>query len=1060
MDAKFDENRKFGRMTDSPPSPFGLPVFVAAKDRPVVDMRPLNALVPGDAYPLPRQEDVTKQLRGKELMSSIDITSAFYQRMIHADHQYRTGIVSHRGHEMFRVSAMGYKCSPAHQQRLMDKIRRTHHMKEFMASYIDDILVYSDSFDQHMAHLETVFKALADVGITLKASKCHLGYQSLIVLGHMVDRFGLSTTTQKAEAIAQLPTPSTLADLEHFIGMTNWHRHLIPYYAQRIEPLQKLKTKLNKLVASDIHARRNTALAVAEDAQPSRANGPKPSIPRQPITRQQRGLAAQRRTFVFTETENRAFEDIRNTLASKVCVRHYDPTKKVYVFLDASRLYGFGVAAYQEGEFDELPPQNNLPIAEDQPQKHGGMPVPTTKPLFPIAFVSRGLSAAERNYWTTDMEMAGLVFAVKKMKHYLETSPEVEFSTDHQANAAIAKILDLQTTSPAKANLRLQSWAVYISQYWPLKVTWLKGSDMNCPDALSRIKVRLTDERRRAMADSADSDVPSQSGFLGETVVQVDMQPSELRIFLQGYPNDRHLAAIIERLTKHCPDPTDGVRRTNHIPFEQHANGLLFYREDTGKLRLAVPRALVKDLLEKAHDGEAHGGAARVLARLTSNYYWRNMRTDVLEYIRFCPSCLVKADKNHPPFGALQPITSPPEPFHTISIDLATDLPECMKFNHAAMLFNCIMVVTDKFTRLIRLIPGRKDFKAPQWARLLFEHAAWGLPEVIISDRDGRFTSKFWRAILALYQTKAHFTTAYHPQADGSSERSIRTVVCALRHFVDIHQREWPDALPFIEHALNSSVNATTSKTPYELLMGFNPRQAADLTASFSLSLRSPVRQLVRATAIPDAESLAIFREAFRLDAVESVRIAQAAIKDRYDAKHKAPDFSSGYAYVNMSRKTKIGYSLSNTQSAKLAPQRVGPFKIVEELANGLALRLDLQGKLQIHPVISVTHLEPAPTGDDPFERPPLPVGEAKARDRDGEFVVHDIVGRRVSGTKKRPYIEYLVRWKTSFPHDDIWLKESVITNADDLIERFHLREAADRRAASLDPPNEEDRPS
>lgn len=1058
VDAKFDENRRYGRMTDSPPSPFGLPVFVAAKDRPVIDMRPLNALVPGDAYPLPRQEDVTKSLRGKAFMSSIDITSAFYQRMIHPDHQYRTGIVTHRGHEMFRVSTMSYKCSPAHQQRLMDRLRRDHGMSEFMAAYIDDIMVYSDDFEAHLDHLERVFRSLANIGVTLKASKCHFGYQSLVVLGHMVDRFGLSTTDQKADAVANLPVPSTLADLEHFIGLTNWHRHLIAYYAQRIDPLQKLKTRLNREIASEIHKRRTAALQNPEDPPPSRATGPKPKIPRQPVTRQQRDIAAQRKQVQFSDLELKAFRDIQQTLASKVCIRHFDPSKKVFIFLDASRLYGFGAAAYQEADDLDLPPQDtpDQPLSSEL-QKFGGMPVKTRYPLYPIAFASRELSPAEKNYWPTDMEMAGLVFTVKKMKHYLETA-EVEIFTDHQANAAIAKMMHLYTTSPAKANLRLQSWAVYLSQYWPLTVTWLPGSDMECPDTLSRVKAEVRDTRQH-LAESADSETPPQTGFLAavEACISITMEPNEMRLFLEGYPKDRHLSAIVDRLAGQDQSP-DGRRRIPQILFELSKEGLLFFRTTQGRLKLAVPRTLVKDFLERAHDAEAHGGAARTLARLSTDYYWKNMRTDILEYIRFCPSCLTRADKNHPPFGQLHPIPSPPCPFHTISIDLATDLPPSTKFNHGTALFDCVMVVTDKFTRMIRLISGRKDYKATAWARLLFENAIWGLPQVIISDRDGRFTAKFWRAILALFKAKAHFTTAYNPQSDGQSERSVRTVICALRHFVGEHQQDWPDALPFVEHALNSAVNATTEHTPYELLMGFNPTHAADLTASLVLDLKNPIRQLVRATSIPDAEALAMTREAFRADAVESTQIAHASMKEAYDAKHQKPDFSSGYAYIKMSKRTQIGYP-SKAKSAKLAPQRVGPFPILEEMAHGLAFRLDLQGQLKIHPVISVTHLEPAPTGKDPFERlpPPEPERVPIGRDRDGEFQILDIVGRRTGGTNRRPHVEYLVRWKQAHPHDDIWLKEDKITGAEALIDRFHLRQEADRAAGAQDPPSSRD---
>lgn len=436
IDEVFDKNRKYGRITDVPStgSPYSLPVFVAAKDRPVIDMRPLSAIVPGDAYPLPRQEDVTSKLRGKQFISSIDITSAFYQRMIHPDDRYRMAVVTHRGHEMFNVTTMGFKRSPAHQQKFVDRLIRDHKMAPFMAYYINDIIIYSDTFEEHLHHLLKVFRKLADVGVTLKATKCHLGFHSLEILGYIVDRFGLCTMEQKARAIMDIPPPSTLADLEKFIGLTKWSRQLVPYYAQRIRPLQNRKKALNKQILQDY------PINNGKDSGPTRAK---------------RVQAAKRMRFDLTPTELAAFRDIQPALATKTTIHHFDPTKTLYVFLDASRDYGFGACAYQQGELDRDPTL-------------GGPPISTLKVLVPIAYLSREATSAEKNYWPTELEMAGLVWCIKKLKGYIESeATKVEFYTDHLANAAIAKMESLKITSPAKENLRLQNWAVFLSQYWP-----------------------------------------------------------------------------------------------------------------------------------------------------------------------------------------------------------------------------------------------------------------------------------------------------------------------------------------------------------------------------------------------------------------------------------------------------------------------------------------------------------------------------------------------------------------------------------------------------------------
>jgi hypothetical protein len=103
---------------------WGLKVFVVyktAKERPVIDMRPLNAALPGDSYPLPRMEDIIEPLVGMRWLGTVDITSAFYQRLLHPDDRHRTAVVTHRGVEQFATSVIGGKTSVQHQQRLMDK---------------------------------------------------------------------------------------------------------------------------------------------------------------------------------------------------------------------------------------------------------------------------------------------------------------------------------------------------------------------------------------------------------------------------------------------------------------------------------------------------------------------------------------------------------------------------------------------------------------------------------------------------------------------------------------------------------------------------------------------------------------------------------------------------------------------------------------------------------------------------------------------------------------------------------------------------------------------------
>lgn len=244
------------------------------------------------------------------------------------------------------------------------------------------------------------------------------------------------------------------------------------------------------------------------------------------------------------------------------------------------------------------------------------------------------------------------------------------------------------------------------------------------------------------------------------------------------------------------------------------------------------------------------------------------MQQKVVDYIAHCPECLLKHGSHHLPFGNLHPINYTPEPFYCISIDLATDLPPSHKFNHGDEVFDCCLVATCKFSKLVRYIPGKMIYGANDWCKLLFQETFWGLLAVIIKDRDGRFANGFWKAFMSIMHTKHVMTTAYHAAANGQSERSIQFLMVLLRFYVSPCQDDWAEHLPHLEHIVNSAVHSATGKSPYELLMGFNPRWKVDLLARFT----GPLNQPIKATQVEAVEALAVTREACRKDARKVTR--------------------------------------------------------------------------------------------------------------------------------------------------------------------------------------------
>ena len=910
----------------------------------------------------------------------------------------------------------------------------------FVCVYVDDILVYSDTFDDHLQHLDEVFRILSDLGITLKAKKVFLGYHNVELLGYIVDRLGLTTTEAKSASIANLEFPRTLAELEHFIGLTNWNRHLVPYYAQRVAPLQLFKT---------------TALRSA----PPSSRGRKGYAQKTPVPEDDILVAA--------------FNDLRAVLAEKPRLYHVRYDRPVHAFLDSSQEYGTGLAVYQEDdETADEATANPLPERwnddpDDLALDETTDPTPRLPPyrktkLVPLHFLSKPLSTAEKNYWPTDLEMSGLVWSVKKLRPYMD-HVHVHFYTDHRPNVDIASMTGLNTTSTARSSMRLQTWAIYLNNFKDkMTLHYEKGSNLDCPDALSRLQNRMSGDAQalhdwacRLRGDNEMTEFEVTEAFCG-----LDL-PSEEEAVLPDQPVEQEPQAdtldepllesirastkastrykpIMDRLEK------DGVEHefgdllvterqsegSNSVTMAKSIedcdfslfDGLLYFNGGTDvEPRLLVPgKPEQQKLLHLAHDAASHQGYLKTYLAVRKRAYWPGLGKSVMSYVHYCTLCQKNKPRRHKPFGNLRPIESPNIPFHTLHLDLITDLPERL---YRGIKVDSVMTATCRFSKAKRFMPGRKDWSASRWAQAFDEgvtNNGWGYPAVLVTDRDKRFLGVFWKTIMTKAGVRNISTTAYHPAGDGLAERTNQELEIALRFNVDQNQEDWPDHLQIIESQFNNSFSEPIGRTPNEILYGFNTRTSLDL------SLTTP-----KSSTATSAVEVAELREAHTKEAVDAIRVAQKTMIRAHAKRHKKPDWSSGYAYINLNRH---GFKLPSTNKSKLQQQRVGPFKILDDsIGRGNALRLSLPATFGIHDVISIAHLEPAPKPEeDPFGRQP-DRPDPVVIEGEEEHEVERVLKQRTHRGKK----EYLVRWKGYGAEDDTWEPEANLDHADELFKDF-----------------------
>jgi len=207
-----------------------------------VDFRALNAVTVGDAYPMIRSDYIFVTLAGKRFFSLLDAMKGYHQMSIAEEDRHKTAFVTHRGLYQYKRLPFGLKNAPAQFQHMMDEIISGLRWQAALV-YIDDLLVYSGSWTEHLQHLRTILVSAIRAGLVFNLDKCRFGHSDIQLLGHSLSRYGLHTLAAKTEAIRDLDRPRTLKELHRIMGMFGYYRMFITQFAAMAAPLNALKTQ-------------------------------------------------------------------------------------------------------------------------------------------------------------------------------------------------------------------------------------------------------------------------------------------------------------------------------------------------------------------------------------------------------------------------------------------------------------------------------------------------------------------------------------------------------------------------------------------------------------------------------------------------------------------------------------------------------------------------------------------------------------------------------------------------------------------------------------------------
>ncbi|GBC05841.1 hypothetical protein RclHR1_06470004 [Rhizophagus clarus] len=346
-----------------------------------VDYRQLNKVTKKDNYPLPRTDEIFDSLGKAQWFTSLDLASGYWQVEMKEEDKSKTAFITRNGMYEFNVMPFGLCNAPGTFQRCMDNILKDMLWKNTMV-YLDDVNIYSKTFEEHLQHLEEVLKRVEKAGLKINPEKCHFCTQSLQFLGHIVTNKGILPDPSKVDAIKNYPVPKNLTQLRAFLGLAS-------YYRRFIKDFSKISTPLYMLLKKDI-------------------------------------------PYEWNQDRHQVFQFLKEKLITAPLLAYPDFTKSFLLFTDAS-ITALGAVLEQEQE-DGL--------------RH------------PIAYASRSTSESERNYSSTELECAAVIWAVNYFRPYLYGKKFTIF-TDH---SALQWLLKLKTIKNGLTG-RLARWQLILQPY-------------------------------------------------------------------------------------------------------------------------------------------------------------------------------------------------------------------------------------------------------------------------------------------------------------------------------------------------------------------------------------------------------------------------------------------------------------------------------------------------------------------------------------------------------------------------------------------------------------------
>ena len=829
------------------------------------DFRPLNDVTVKDAFPLPRIDESLSRIANAKIFTSIDLAWAFWQIPLKKRDRRKTAFACELGLFEWRRMPFGLCNASATFQRsitrALQKIQQRH--GSVVMAYIDDIVIATETIEDHLERIREVFECLREAGFKMRAEKCDFMRTETKYLGRVVSAEGIKPDPAAVSKIQEWMPPRNKEELQSFLGFANYYRDFIPFHAAKVQPMQELLRKNQHFYWKEKHQEAfdsvkqaladATALAAPNEEgrfvldtdasavaiagilhQEQQYNGK--TILR-PIVYGSKSLTRTQMNYGAPKLEMYAvfyfIEKFHSYLAGRDFTLRVDNQAlswlKTYSMDQA--MIGRWIARLDQYHFKTIHRPRTQHRNADGLSKRTNDYVHREKIVEALPEVSKGFSFMSQK----DYEELPTVPYIDKHGKFIPNHPELP--PEARAQLPVLYILKKPPKEDLTSDQSLSSIPWYPQVQWENTPTSTENDRPNCIlSVTTKVPAARLDTTKR---DPALRRLPMQCQEQADVLRLVGTELHEHQSTIRGLKDlhlaqnrDVHLLAL-KKLMKNEPlddalfpeDVQDFAKRYFH-----QKKDLLFLNQNdilcvnyipqqramhVRPCMIVMPQLYQHEILYRAHDESGHQGVGKVLARIQERHTWPGIKRDVVNHIKHCLTC---QQTKHP-------AGNPCYPLQSINSSNFNDL---VQFDHLKLCKttsgnNGLLVIIDHFTKFAEAIPCAHDeYDAQTTAKIILNKwfARHGTPARMQSDNATNFTAEIAQELMKASQVTKVTSTPAHPRGNGLVERQNRTLLTLLRVYTSRRMLDWDEHIDGVLGAYNSTRHATTGFSPYMLQHG------------------------------------------------------------------------------------------------------------------------------------------------------------------------------------------------------------------------------------------------